>query len=1447
MSFSGESLSLVEGVMLCEVYYWKKVKCSWHNLFMSAYFNDPLYKRNIGVLFVKNYKAMFSAFLEDDKVRDFSYCIISLTVQLFTVPSISVVLMTEYNALQIIFQQFIDFYSKYVKDSGGICKIQNLKSNTTMHKQRTRVNHVLYDARYILSNIPEEISPATEDAFLKFLELFVKFTSYMQEMNTHVRESGQHILREKEWDQYFLLEISEIRQIMPTVARWCTATPRLLHKSLEVLIKVQHENVIRYPVEESTRVTTYPSLSSLVRHLGGGSSTAAWEQEHKLTDPQIFRHKPQYVLHDMFRDPVSFHLPVTRLFALVFSSFHKFTQPSRAIFGGLEPANLLDTPLRSILLSQQIEANMWKRNGTTMENQSSCYRDHYKSIMWDKDLLALQLLLSQCQPDDALLRIVRKYKIEAYFVLLKSETCNYDPLIRMAEAFSSLLLYSLGERYRLNISEASEADILRKDAIHILAIAAVPRSKIIKTLEQNFDNFEEGITKTDEVDEILGKIADKASTGDGGQTMLKLKPEFYNEFTPFYYHYSHGQRQSAENRYYQTHAPASNNDYIYKPPTLPKYTKFTAHLRLYFVSPVIQRFIYVVLKRYTRSATPILVSDLLLHQVTYLIMFGLLDESTTPDEPLPTKFSTNLARTDNPDYLVPETDPDSVTGLLNKLLSLDSKSVNELKPVIRWCLQTCEFLTSGVSTSISVCPDEVRKPREKKASDRKEMLRRRREQLMANFHSEQSKFIADNAETFGSIGDDSVLDEDEDMELDETTSFVACGPNKGPVPRPENLTLICILCKDSEKVNTGYSTMMYGCLIEKSVVLKMEKHDEISEEYRVGSLVGGADLHIQSCGHPMHLACLQSTIKLSPAVRNFLAGDGSDRRRLMTMGLPRGEFSCPYCKMVANCALPVVGYDSRSIPDIPTEDFLTDVRSKLESTDDIELMEFQPESPTASTPPYSALIGLEHYTEATSFIEMLRDTVINNQLNRLTDELPDEPPEPEELEPSAKFKDDMRRFYRRAKNILNRDAVGAHCYAPYTLKMVSYTFSMLEYILREKPLMAGLAEYQEGFFESFLRSLYKSMSICDHLYTQELARELLYLFSPQSSASVEIPSILNTDVFTIFVASRFAVYTEGKCYDNALVEMCVLAEVFKILISIEPDEVMGADASASDGDAIQLATVWGFVRRLCGYCATDELYPCPTFLVSRVKQELLPFLRKLALFLRYATSIPGCNALKEMQSPEGEFVLLMAYLNIQSLSSLLNFEEGSQKMDIINKWCSTIERERFTKTVKIKKTKREAKLIDLPNSFVDLLVKASQYTCPKIKFGKIQTTAVCLICGDFVCFQSYCCQETVGDSNFGPCNLHAHRCSGDLGIFLTPEKCQVLLLPVRTQGVTIQGPYVDKYGETYKTAKNKALQLSPAAYKKIETMWIKHEIRPLVVRTYEGVSFDRMAQTGLLY
>lgn len=73
---------------------------------------------------------------------------------------------------------------------------------------------------------------------------------------------------------------------------------------------------------------------------------------------------------------------------------------------------------------------------------------------------------------------------------------------------------------------------------------------------------------------------------------------------------------------------------------------------------------------------------------------------------------------------------------------------------------------------------------------------------------------------------------------------------------------------------------------------------------------------------------------------------------------------------------------------------------------------------------------------------------------------------------------------------------------------------------------------------------------------------------------------------------------------------------------------------------------------------------------------------------------------------------------------------------------------------------------------------------------------LCLICGEMLCSQSYCCQTEVSGDKVGACAAHAQLCGAGVGIFLRVRECQILLMASRTKGSFYPAPYLDTYGET---------------------------------------------------
>ena len=58
-------------------------------------------------------------------------------------------------------------------------------------------------------------------------------------------------------------------------------------------------------------------------------------------------------------------------------------------------------------------------------------------------------------------------------------------------------------------------------------------------------------------------------------------------------------------------------------------------------------------------------------------------------------------------------------------------------------------------------------------------------------------------------------------------------------------------------------------------------------------------------------------------------------------------------------------------------------------------------------------------------------------------------------------------------------------------------------------------------------------------------------------------------------------------------------------------------------------------------------------------------------------------------------------------------------------------------------------MIKLPESFSDLVKRASSFKCPKrlMEGEDSQAAMLCLVCGDMLCTNSYCCQVIVSGSN----------------------------------------------------------------------------------------------------
>jgi len=137
----------------------------------------------------------------------------------------------------------------------------------------------------------------------------------------------------------------------------------------------------------------------------------------------------------------------------------------------------------------------------------------------------------------------------------------------------------------------------------------------------------------------------------------------------------------------------------------------------------------------------------------------------------------------------------------------------------------------------------------------------------------------------------------------------------------------------------------------------------------------------------------------------------------------------------------------------------------------------------------------------------------------------------------------------------------------------------------------------------------------------------------------------------------------------------------------------------------------------------------------------------------------------------------------------------------------------------------------LPNRISDLIEECSHRKCKRCNSVPYVQT-ICLLCGEMVCFQSYCCQK----NDRGECFLHSQTCGHGVGMYMLIKKCMVYI-NYGTNGSFLNAPYLDIHGEPDESyARGKPQFLSPRRYEELRKMWLHKTIPSYISRRLENVA-----------
>uniref|UniRef100_A0A665WVK0 E3 ubiquitin-protein ligase n=1 Tax=Echeneis naucrates TaxID=173247 RepID=A0A665WVK0_ECHNA len=871
----GENSSLVDRLMLNDSKMWKGARNIYHQLLMNSLLMDIKYKKIFAIQFAKVTHLINTQlfclspltiydYVKDDHDREFS--ITDLSVQIFTVPSLARMLMVEENLMTTIIRTFVDHLRH--RDLQGRFQFDRYTAQQAF--KFGRVQSLIGDLKYVLISRPSEWSDQLRLKFLEGLDAFLELLKCMQGMDPVVRQVGQHIEMEPEWEAAFTLQM-KLTNIISMIQEWCSADEHVLIEAYRKCLSV---------------------LSQCHSSLPDG------EQPINLS---LAGHSVETFRYQVSQDKVSIHLPVCRLLAglhvLLSRTDVASRVPEQLPLGELSPPLLIELPLRCLVLCAQVHAGMWRRNGFSLINQIYYYHNVKCRVeMFDKDIIMLQAGASMMDPNHFLMIILSRFELFHIFsstdVRKRYREANKDVVQQnntLIEEMLHLIIMVVGERYVAGVGQVEPFDEVRREIIHQLSIRPMAHSELVKALPEN-GNKETGL------EGVIDSVASFKSPGVTGRGLYELRREWNKYFNLYFHHYSRADQSKAEEA--QRKLRRQNGQDTALPPPIPPplcplfgslVNLLQCDVLLAVEGAVLQWAVEPSGGGWTES---------MLQRVLHLVGMALLEEqqqleNSSADEDVTFNYTCKITRPGE----APSTSG-SVLALLESLQNAPHLEVH--KDMITWILKVKpEHNVLSIPSVLFLCMlrDKDKAERKRKA----EMARLRREKIMAQMSEMQKHFINENKELFQQNLEELVASTSAAAESRYTCTVVCVGPRRLGGTEHRHL-VTCILCQEEQEVKGHGRAMVLAAFVQRSTVLSKNRCRK-----RHNPLFMHPDLslgiHTASCGHIMHATCWQ---------RYFEAVQLKEQRRQQRLrghtsyDVENGEFLCPLCECLSNTVIPLL-------------------------------------------------------------------------------------------------------------------------------------------------------------------------------------------------------------------------------------------------------------------------------------------------------------------------------------------------------------------------------------------------------------------------------------------------------------------------------------------------------------------------------------------------------------
>lgn len=1093
----------------------------------------------------------------------------------------------------------------------------------------------------------------------------------------------------------------------------------------------------------------------------------------------------------------------------------------------------------------QVHSAMWRRNGYSLLNQLYLYHSvRCRTEMLDRDIVMLQIGATLIQSDEFLIHLLNKFNLLNWAdpdfeenSLKNREEDSMHQTISLVEEFLGLLIVLVGERTIPGVGKVTRDDQIKKQIIQQLCIKPMAHSELNKTLPDDV-NLETGLEKV--IDEVATFKKPPQSSGKG---VYELKPEFYDQYNMFFYHYTKEELSKSEEEQRKRRKAAGELECC-PPPKLPPLTETFSMLPNLLQCDVMFYIMQTVLKRCINLRARSF-SEHQLQKVLHLIGYALQEEESKEYPYL--MFAEKSLRW-------------SIEKLLEELLP--SARVEAHRDMMTWTLNKFKQVKAtkeNLGESVPMCTTTESTQGESSGKDSKEwrakMAAEKRAKILAQMAAMQKNFMLENAKLFEktvsypekSVERVSMMDCSEGDEKEP----VALGPNQTAKFLSEK-TFTCILCQEDTTVSNEELALVSPAFIQKSTVhassrVGMEKPDEVLTKPLFLPTNLRPQPHTSICSHVMHSYCWRKYFDIVLAKENRRP---YRLRQPMGFDVEKKEFFCPLCECLSNAVLPILPPLGSIKP--TTKGSQISFEGFIEGL--IISLKYKARQPTSIVPMSLASDDAEDeaftstllYTCPVDKVQVDMGEPSGSMFSALF-------PQDEPVILSSSLVDMILFFahatYAKGLNVI--PSINNSFVPVMAWNTCYYTILSTESLLadQDKPLMGALSSRQKDCLENLTRFAGVLGAVWDRGY--DISNQALFLLSmllENNSKSQELPCILDWDSFgllvplTLSLPNLFFNHTHHGVPTGGTLELYTLRLVFlshvtKILLTAElqadfKDDDFETSPSLSHRDSEVLLTVLSNIKKTCNYDVTDVWQLNAESIWETVKTASLPFLRCCALFYHFLTDVPYPSCLAELGGDTYEE--LCKYLGLPVTVTEL-FDTPKYK-DLMTRWLT---HERVPGYLSSRRfailPKTVNGLVVLPKDYSELINMVSTFTCPNSDRDDTRNPTMCLVCGEMLCSQSYCCQQELNNISVGACTFHAHRCGANCGIFLRVRECDILLLATPNRGCFLPAPYLDRYGEADPgLTRGNPLTLSLEQYRKLKLLWLSHGIYEKIARAIES-------------